>query len=322
MSGAPEVVAVGSALIDEQYLVSNLPEADGGAYVYEESTGFGGVAANVAVALSRLGRSTGVIVRLGNDDAAEAVEANLRTEGVAVDRVSYSDDERSTYCKVFRDPDGERAIITGGGAAKHLTLDAADETYLRSAEVVFTNGFCPDRVTRRLVDLAAAGEIRLAFDLAAPLEGLEGRGIERETLEDLLPHLTLFVANETSIRSYLEAEGKEAVETLRTRGVERGALTRSERGAVLWSDEEVLEVPALDVDVVDTTGAGDAFVSGLIHRWLLSDDPIEDAGHFATAAGGYNCTEEGARGGMVGEARLEAFSAKRPVRREWKKSKR
>ncbi len=322
MSGAPEVVAVGSALVDEQYLVSNLPKADGGAYVYEESTGFGGVAANVAVALSRVGRSTGVIVRLGNDDAAEAVEANLRSEGVAVDRLTKSDDERSTYCKVFRDPDGERAIVTGGGAAKHLTLDDDDEASLRSAGVVFTNGFCPDRVTRRLVDLAAAGDIRLVFDLAAPLEGLKGRGIERETLANLLPHLALFVANETSIRSYLEAEGREAVEILRSRGVERGAVTRSERGAVLWSDEAVLEVPALDVDVVDTTGAGDAFVSGLIHRWLLSDDPMEDAGRFGTAAGGYNCTEEGARGGMVGEKRLEAFLRERPVRREWKKSKR
>lgn len=322
MSGAPEVVAVGSALVDEQYLVSNLPEADGGAYVYEESTGFGGVAANVAVALSRLGRSTGVIVRLGNDDAAEAVEANLRTEGVAVDRVSYSDDERSTYCKVFRDPDGERAIITGGGAAKHLELDADDEAYLRSAEVVFTNGFCPDRVTRRLVDLAAAGEIRLAFDLAAPLEGLEGRGIERETLEDLLSHLTLFVANETSIRSYLEAEGREAIDILRARGVERGAVTRSERGALLWNDGEILDIPALDVDAVDTTGAGDAFVSGLIHRWLLSENSIEDAGRFGAAAGGYNCTKEGARGGMVGEECLEAVLREQPLRRDRKKSKR
>lgn len=321
MSGAPEVVAVGSALVDEQYLVSNLPKADGGAYVYEESTAFGGVAANVAVALSRLGRSTGVIVRLGNDDTADAVEANLREEGVSLECVRRSEDERSTYCKVFRDPDGERTIVTGGGAAKHLTLCAADEASLRSAEVVFANGFCPDRVTRRLADLAADGEIRLAFDLAAPLEGLEGRGTERETLEDLLPHLALFVANETSIRSYLEAEGREAVDLLRARGVERGALTRSERGAVLWTDEDVLEVPAFDVDVVDTTGAGDAFVSGLIHRWLLTGEPAEDAGRFAAAAGGYNCTKESARGGMVEEERLEEFLRECPLAGP-KKSKR
>ncbi|WP_255192051.1 carbohydrate kinase family protein [Natronobeatus ordinarius] len=314
MTGVPEVVAVGSALVDEQYLVSNLPKPDGGAYVNDESVAFGGVAANVAVALSRLGRSTGVVVRLGNDDNADAVEANLREEGVAVDRVTRSQDERSTYCKVFRDPDGRRMIVTGGGAAKHLTLEADDEAYLRSADVVFTNGFCPDRVTRQLCELAASGDVRLAFDLASPLDGLEGRGTERETVDELLEPLSLFVANETSIDSYLGVRGKAAVERLRARGVRRGALTRGERGAILWTDEELVEIPALDVDVVDTTGAGDAFVSGLIHKWLLEDESIDVAGRFATVAGGYNCTKTSARGGMVDEHQLEAVLNEAPVR--------
>ncbi len=306
MTGVPEVVAVGSALLDEQYLVTNLPEPDGGAYVTEESEAFGGVAANVAVALSRLGRTTGIVVRLGNDDTADAVVKNLREEGVAIDRVRQSEVERSTYCKVFRDPDGRRMIVTGGGAAKQLTLNADDGEYLRSAEIVFTNGFCPDRVTRKLCELAADGDIRLAFDLASPLEGLEGRGTERKTVDELLSHLALFVANGPSISAYLGARGREAVDILRTRGVRRGALTRGERGAILWDDEEVVDVPALDVNVVDTTGAGDAFVSGLIHRWLLENDPADVAGRFATAAGSYNCTRTGARGGMTGEDRIEA----------------
>lgn len=314
MTGVPEVVAVGSALRDEQYLVSNLPEPDGGAYVYEESTSFGGVAANVAVALSRLGRSTGVVVRLGNDDTADAVEDDLREERVAIDRVRRSDDERSTYCMVFRDPDGNRTIVTGGGAAKQLTLDGDDEAYLRSTEVVFTNGFCPDRATRRLGDLAADGDVRLAFDLASPLEGLEGRGTERETVDELLAHLALFVANEASIHSYLGVRGREAIDILHADGVRRGALTRGERGALLWEDGEVVEVPALDVDVVDTTGAGDAFVAGLIHKWLLTDEPIDAAGRFATAAGGYNCTEPSARGGMVDEERIDSLVDERLAR--------
>lgn len=143
-----EVVSVGSALVDEEYLVSNLPEPDAGAYVHEESVGFGGVAANGAVGLSRLGHDTGVVVQLGNDDNADLVEANLREEGVSTAGVRYDDEERSTYCMVFRDPDGERTIVTGGGAAKKLELTPDDEEALRSAEVVFANGFCPDRVSR------------------------------------------------------------------------------------------------------------------------------------------------------------------------------
>ncbi|ELY48529.1 carbohydrate kinase family protein [Natronolimnohabitans innermongolicus] len=304
MTETLDVVAVGSALLDEQYAVSNLPEPDGGAFAYDESVAFGGVAANVAVALSRLDRSTGVVARLGDDDIADAVTADLRTEGVALDRVRRGD-ERSTYCMVFRDADGERTIVTRGGAAKNLRLTERDEATLRSADIVFANGFCPDRVTSRLCSLAANGAIELAFDLASPLDGLTDRGTERETIDDLLPYLDLFVANEASIRSYLGDDGRDAVEVLRTSGVSRGALTRGERGALLWTDDSVVELSAMDVPVVDTTGAGDAFVSGLLHRWVLENEPMRSAGRFATAAAGYNCTEQGARGGMVGEGQLE-----------------
>ncbi|MFC4989927.1 carbohydrate kinase family protein [Saliphagus infecundisoli] len=306
-----EVVSVGSALVDEEYLVSNLPEPDAGAYVHEESVGFGGVAANGAVGLSRLGHDTGVVVQLGNDDNADLVEANLREEGVSTARVRYDDEERSTYCMVFRDPDGERTIVTGGGAAKNLELTEADEAALRSAEVVFANGFCPDRVSRRLAELAADGEIRLVFDLASTLDELADRATERETIDDLLPHLALFVANEVSIDSYLGVRGEEAIEALRKRGVSRGALTSGEEGALLWDAEGVVEVSAFDVDVVDTTGAGDAFVCGLIHEWLLAGESAAEAGRFGAAAGAFNCTEQSARGGMVDDDRIRTFLAER-----------
>lgn len=307
MMKVPEIVSVGSALVDEQYLVSNLPELDGGAYVYEESMAFGGVAANVAVALSRLGHSTGVIALLGNDANADRVEENLLDEGVATDRLKRSDDEPSTYCMVFRDQEGRGTMVTGGGAAKHLALVSEDEDYLRSAEVIFANGFCPDRVMSRLSDMAADDDIRLVFDLASSLEELEDRATERETIDEILPHLALFVANEVSIHSYLGARNEEAVEILRNRGVRRGALTRGEDGALLWDSEEIIEVPAFNVEVVDTTGAGDAFVGGLIHKWLLAGESAEKTGRFAAAAGGYSCTEESARDGLADENRIETF---------------
>ncbi|WP_337652587.1 carbohydrate kinase family protein [Halomontanus rarus] len=307
MTRVPQVVAVGSALVDEQYQVSNLPEPDGGAYVYEESLAFGGVAANVAVALSRLGRSTGVIVCLGDDAKADEVKHDLRKEDVAIDQVRTNTDTRSTYCMVFCDPNGERTIITCGGAAKDLTLVPEDDEYLRSADLVFANSFCPNQVTQRLSTLSMNGEIKLAFDLASPLKELEGRGTERDTLDDLLPHLSLFTANKISINSYLGVQGEEAVDLLRKRGVRRGALTSGEHGALLWDCERSIDIPALDVEVVDTTGAGDAFSSGLIHKWLLERESIENAGRFAAAAGGYNCTKKSARGGMDDEEQIEAF---------------
>jgi sugar/nucleoside kinase (ribokinase family) len=65
---SPAVLAVGAAAIDEWYAVSNLPEPDGGAFATEVTSAFGGVGANVAVALDRLGRDAGLVSRVGDDE--------------------------------------------------------------------------------------------------------------------------------------------------------------------------------------------------------------------------------------------------------------
>ncbi|MEF8843003.1 MAG: carbohydrate kinase family protein [Haloarculaceae archaeon] len=114
------LVSVGSAIVDRYHRLSNLPEPDGGAFVRESWEGFGGVAANVACAVSRLGLDAGVVSRLGDD--GDAVAENLREWGVDTDYLQYGG-EASTYSIVLRDPAGERMITTGGEAARSLAFD-------------------------------------------------------------------------------------------------------------------------------------------------------------------------------------------------------
>ncbi|WP_331235680.1 carbohydrate kinase family protein [Natronorarus salvus] len=308
-SSGPEVICLGSALVDEEYLLSNLPGPDGGAYVKERAESFGGVGANAAVALSRYGRGVGMITRVGEDERGERVVENLALEGVGTRGISHGP-EPSTYCMVFRDDTGERFIITGGESTRNLRLDDGDHERLRSADLVVANAYCPDRVSRDLADLARSG-VPASFDLTGPIAELEDRGTERETLDALLPGLSLFVCGGVAAESYLGVRGREAVDALRERGVERGAFTRGEEGAILWEGDCVTSIPAFEVDVVDTTGAGDAFHAALVHRWLLGGREMAEAGRFAAAAGALNCTTEGARGGLASEDEVEAFLAER-----------
>jgi ribokinase/sulfofructose kinase len=301
-----ELVSVGSAIVDRYYRLSNLPEPDGGAFVRESREGFGGVAANVACAAARLGRDAGVVSRLGADGDADAVAANLREWGVDTDRLQYGE-EASTYSIVLRDPAGERMIVTGGEAARSLALSAADLAYARDARAVFTSGYVPDRAVATLVDARRAGDLPpLAFDLSGPLAELEGRGTAPDTVDAAVGGADLFVADAVALRSYLDhhdapfgpRETDRVVEWLRDRDVRRAALTRGADGAVLLAPGTVVEVPAYDVDVVDSTGAGDAFVAGLIDAWLLDGRDPAEAGRHAAAVAALSCTGDGARGGL------------------------
>ncbi|WP_267641788.1 carbohydrate kinase family protein [Haloarchaeobius amylolyticus] len=305
----PTVVTVGSALLDRLYPVTNLPEPDGGAFARDEQLAVGGVAANVAAGLSKLGRETGVVSRVGRDDDGDRVLADLRDRGIDATRVQRGE-ERSSYTMILRDDDGERMIIAGGESVPALRLDADDLEYCREADAVFTSAYAPDAAVSALVEAARDDDFPpLVFDLAGPLAELEGRGTREETIDDLLSVVDCFVSSEVPIESYLGCTGYEAAAELRARGVSRAALTRGEDGALLLDSDEVVEVPAFEVEAVDTTGAGDAFSAGLVDSWILEGEPARQAGRFAAAVAAENCRGAGARGGLPTRATVEATIA-------------
>ncbi|MCT9095214.1 carbohydrate kinase family protein [Haloarchaeobius sp. HME9146] len=308
----PTVVTVGSALLDRIYPVTNLPEPDGGAFARDEQLAVGGVAANVAAGLSTLGRETGVVSRVGRDDDGDRVLADLRERGIDALRVKRGE-ERSSYTMILRDDDGERMIIAGGESIPKLRLDENDIDYCREADAVFTSAYAPDPAVSALVEAAQedGGFPPIVFDLAGPLAELEGRGTQKETIDDLLSVVDCFVSSEVPIESYLGCTGREAAAELRERGVSRAALTQGEDGALLLDGEEIVEVPAFGVDAVDTTGAGDAFSAGLVDSWVLDGKAAAKAGRFAAAVAAENCLGAGARGGLptreTVESRLSLF---------------
>ena len=293
-----DVVAVGSALLDRVYALSNLPEPDGGAFARESTERAGGVAANVACALAALDHDASVVSRIGNDDAGDTVLESLTDWGVDASGVRRGDDDTS-YTLVLRGPDGDRMIVAGGDSVPGLALTDADRESLRDADCVFTSAYAPDAVVRELVDMREDGDISaLAFDLAGPLPELEGRGSTPETIDAAAETADLFVANEVAARSYLDTDPETAASELAARGADRVAVTVGADGAFLATQEETVHVPALDVETVDATGAGDAFTAALVHVWVLGGENPETAGRTAVTAAAQNCTAEGARGAL------------------------
>lgn len=301
-----DIVTVGSALIDHVYTLSNLPEPDGGAFAREHTTTVGGVAANVGSALTALDRDVGIISRLGTN-GDEEIKTTLRTRGLDIARIR-SGPEESSYTLILRGPTGERMVVAGGQSVPHLRLDSTDMAYLADANVVFSSAYAPDAVVSELVAARERGEIStLVFDLAGPLSELEGRATTPATIDRLLSVADLFVVGEVAARSYFDGSIEDAIDALKSRNCSRAAVTCGEDGAVLLDGETVVDVPAIPVSVVDTTGAGDAFTAGLIHAWILENSSPADAGRFAAGVAALNCTAEDACGRLPSESTVKTF---------------
>ncbi|MBP1987161.1 carbohydrate kinase family protein [Halolamina salifodinae] len=309
--GATEVVAVGAATVDRFYEVTNLPEPDGGAFAREVTDRFGGVGANVATGLARLGRDTALLGRLGDDDMGDRVLADLEAGPVSTDLIQRGPGT-TTHCVIPRGPEGQRMIVTAGDSTVRLELDDADRAAIRGADAVFVTAYVPDAVTAEIAEMAAdpAGPA-LVFDLSGPIEELRGRGTERQTIDRVVEVADLFITARLAAESYLDCPAGEAVDALRERDCSRGAVTFGTDGATLFEGEGRTEISAFDIDPVDTTGAGDSFTAALTERWLLGDADAATAGRFAAATAALNCGAEGARGGLPDPQAVRAFLAER-----------
>ncbi|WP_435074645.1 carbohydrate kinase family protein [Halorubrum sp. HHNYT27] len=340
MSETPSVVVIGAAAIDEWYAVSNLPEPDGGAFASEVTSAFGGVGANVSVALDRLDRDVTLITRVGDDEYGRRAREYLAETGVDASHLRVGNDP-STRSVVLSAPDGERAIVTTGESLRELRLTPADREAIAAADVVFLPGYTPDAVSRDVLDLieslrsgdrekeAVDGDPpALVFDLSGPVEELLGRGTEPETVHGLLHAADLFVAGDVAAAAYFGGPAA-AVDRIaaaqRTRGAEgegwpRAVLTHGADGMTVVADGNARRFDAFEVDVVDATGAGDAFVAGLIDQWVAplgndaeraSSGRLADGVRFSGALAAINCTERFAQRGLPSREAVERFLAAR-----------
>ncbi|RLM70805.1 carbohydrate kinase family protein [Halorubrum sp. Atlit-8R] len=297
-SETPAVLSVGAAAIDEWYAVSNLPEPDGGAFADEVTSAFGGVGANVAVALDRLGRDAGLVSRVGDDEYGRRALAYLDETGVDGTHVAVGD-AAHTRSLILRDPDGERAIVTAGESFRGLRPDADALAAMADADIVFLTAYAPDRAARRILDRveslrAAAADSggappALVFDLSGAVEELVGRGTEPATIHRFLHRADLFVADGVAARAFFgsAAAAVERVAAAQRRAADseagpgtpsrrgptwpRAVLTRGADGMTAVAGGEASRFDAFDVETVDATGAGDAFTAGLIDRWLAGE---------------------------------------------------
>ena len=264
----------------------------------------GGKGANQAAAAALLGAGVTFLGRVGDDGFGEPLVRALAEKGVDTSLVEEVPDASTGTAFITVTPDGENAITVAPGANRRLTVedvDAASGT-IGEAKVLVVQMEIPARVVRRAVEVAAANETRALVNLAPPFE------VPQALLEKLDP----LVLNEHEAAFLLgeSVEGVDgalsAVTELLSLGPKSVVVTVGEDGAAFSSDESAKHIAAPSVEVVDTTGGGDAFVGALAAR-LADDDALEDAVAYAVRAGSAAVTKAGAQGALPTPDVVEAL---------------
>ena len=283
------VVVVGSVNADLVVTVRQLPRGgetvSGGTFARHG----GGKGANQAVAAARAGARVALVGAVGADDLGDDARRELAAEGIDVSAVQRLDDVATGVALIVVDERGENQIAVASGANAALTAEA-----VRAA--------LPPLLTGRGVVLlghevqaetvAAGAEAARAAGWQVILNPAPARG-----LIDAVEGIVL-TPNADEARALTgEDDIEAAARALQLRTNAPVLVTVGAHGALLLDAGTPTHLPAPDVDVVDTTGAGDA-VNGALAAQLAAGEPLHDAVRFALAAASLSTCVAGARAGM------------------------
>ena len=295
------ITVAGTVVVDvPAHPVAEMPERGRLAAVDRIDVYVGGAVANTGMALARLGVPVGVVGCVGKDPLGRIVVEELSSW--AQNLWIQEDENRSTSATlVLVHPDGERTFISTVGAnaglgEEHLPWEALVEAGTRAIHVGYAlllPGLDGAPMVRALQKARALGL----------LVSLDVTWLPAASWEDvfaLLPHVDVFCPNLKEAEAITgTADAVKAANTLLSAGVgEVVAIKLGEEGCyVRPADGSGEHLPSRNVSAVDTTGAGDAFVAGMLAAWYKGHDWVT-AGRVANAAGATATTELGAAEGV------------------------
>jgi sulfofructose kinase len=298
-------VGIGVACLDYLLQVPRLSQVDKGCDLQALKLQGGGMTATAMVAVARLGGQAELWTVLGQDHHGDVILAELIEEGVDVSQAARLPEMRSPFNFVLVDGEtGERVFlkpdVDWGRAWTDLDI-AVDLSRVDAAGALLVDGHWRQMAVPALQRARQRG-VPTCADIVS---------IAR--YEDLLPLIDYLVVPRQAAGAVAGEAGPRALQALAEFGARMVVVTLGVEGTLYLVDGEVYDLPAFDVHVVDTTGAGDvfhgAFAYGLARGW----EPHQLV-MFSSAVAALKCTQLGGRTGIPNLGQVRRFLVERMPR--------
>ena len=288
-----KISVLGIFVADISFLANKIP-SEGETILGENyNIGPGGKGCNQAIAIARLGGTVNFISKIGEENYGQLAIETLKQNNIDTSTIIESSDHQTGVAGIMVDSKtGNNAINVITGAPSTLTIDEVNKNLdkIKNSKIFLTQLEIPKDVTLYSLKIAKRNKVLTILN-PAPAS---------EISKEFFNYIDYFTPNETEAEFYTgikirnEKEAKEASTKLLNLGVKKVIITLGEKGLFYSDGKEDIYIKALDLkNVLDTTGAGDAFNGGLAFA-LSQNKPIEEALNLANKVAGLSTTKFGA----------------------------
>lgn len=302
------VVAVGNALVDvlahtsEDFIQSQkeshgmekggmtLIEEDRAVELYKQMDAgvetSGGSAANTMAGFASFGGKGAFIGKVADDQLGDIFKHDMNVQGLSFETQPLIAGSKTGRCLILVTPDAERTMNTFLGAATELTANDIEQDVITSGMVTYLEGYLFDKENAKSAFIKAAefahdAGHRVALTLSDSFCVDRHRSDFLRLVEN---HIDILFANEDEIKSLYMCENFDEAISAVSENVEVAAITRGEKGAVIISKGQKIEIAAEAVEkIIDTTGAGDQFAAGFLFGFTQGYD-LEKCGKLGCLA--------------------------------------
>ncbi|MDW0108781.1 carbohydrate kinase family protein [Sporosarcina aquimarina] len=247
-------------------------------YIAEDETNssfhtyLGGATVNVAAGVARLGAPVSFITVTGSDETSEFVRKELQKEGVDLSAAIEIPEKRVNGVFVHLTPEHDRVFADYQNETPDLQVTAADlkeKTFQQTSILHICSGtmFHPTafHTTKQAVRMAKASGALISFDANIRPLRWESEEICRETTVSFLKEAHLVKLTEEELTFMMNTESLEVgIRKLENFSIPVVMITQGENGTLVLIDGETIRIPTVKTTPVDTTGAGDAFMAGVL----------------------------------------------------------
>src|SRR3989344_3272026 len=292
-----DVVGLGGCGIDQSTKVKNFSDKNNKVTCDNLTINEGGVTANNLIQVARLGLKTAWCGMLGEDEQGEYLIKKFGEDNI---KVYVKKIDKTQFCWIIINEEGEKEIYIFPNATKLLTPEIVEENFkeiVKQSRHFHTEAaVIPLAAAIKGAEIAKEAKSKVLVDIDGSPDYLINKAKigTKEELNRLMDLADVIKLSKSAAKNIFKEKDINKIIKKLLENTEIVAITLGKEGCYIANKDEIIKCPVYNVECVDSTGAGDAFMGGLSYG-ILKNMKLKEIGMFANACGAYCCTKIGTR---------------------------